>query len=441
MKLDILIKNLDFILTMDEGNTVIKNGNIGIKDGKIEFVNIPDSQLSSMEAERVIDGRHRLAMPGLVNTHTHCAMTLLRNYADDLPLEEWLFNNIIPVETTLKPEDIYWGTMLGIIEMIKSGTTSFADMYIHMDHVAKAVLESGIRANLSRSPFFFHGGSTDELIDECQECFDYFKKWDGTGNGRIKVYIEVHSTYLFNEETLRASAELAKSCGTGIHIHILETLHEVEASKRKYGAGSVEVCEKFGILDVPVIAAHCVYITDADMDVFREKGVGVAHNPTSNLKLGSGIARVPEMLRKGVNVAIGTDGTASNNNLNMFEEMHIAAILHKGTNRNPALVSAAEALRMATVNGAEAIGFKDEIGRIEKGMKADIILLDIDKPHLFPINNPLSAVVYSAQGSDVDTVIIDGKVILDKGNLTTIDEELVKHEVGRIVERIAGAGS
>jgi len=439
MKLDILIKNIDFTLTMDNNNTVIKNGNIGIRDGKIEFVNIPDSQLADVEADRVIDGRHRLAMPGLVNAHTHCAMTLLRNYADDLPLEDWLFNKIIPVETTLSPEDIYWGTKLGIIEMIKSGTTSFADMYIHMDEVARAVMESGIRANLSRSPFFFHGGSTNELIDECQDCFDYHRKWDGAGEGRIKVYIEVHSTYLFDEGTLRASAELAKSCGTGIHIHVLETLNEVEESKRKYGAGSVEVCEKFGILDVPVIAAHCVYVTDSDMDIFKAKGVSVAHNPTSNLKLGSGIARIPQMLEKGLNVAIGTDGTASNNNLNMFEEMHIAALLHKGTNRNPALVSAVDALRMATVNGAEAIGFKDEVGRIEKGMKADIILLDIDKPHLFPINNPVSATVYSAQGSDVDTVIIDGKIVLENGNLTTIDEELVKHKVGKISERISGA--
>ena len=175
------------------------------------------------------------------------------------------------------------------------------------------------------------------------------------------------------------------------------------------------------------------------MDIFKAKGVSVAHNPTSNLKLGSGIARIPQMLEKGLNVAIGTDGTASNNNLNMFEEMHIAALLHKGTNRNPALVSAVDALRMATVNGAEAIGFKDEVGRIEKGMKADIILLDIDKPHLFPINNPVSATVYSAQGSDVDTVIIDGKIVLENGNLTTIDEELVKHKVGKISERISGA--
>jgi len=416
---------------------LIENGNIGIKGGYIEFVNAVGEDLYSFNADRVIDGKHRLAMPGLVNAHTHCAMTLLRNLANDLALEEWLYNRIFPLEAKLVPEDIYWGTLLGIAEMIRSGTTAFADMYMHMDMVAQAVTEAGIRANLSRYPVVFSKNGCHEISDDSAGCFEYYRNWNGSANERIKVYIEVHSAYLFNEESLRNASELAERCNTGIHMHLLETARERDESILRYGTDPVQVCNDCGIFNVPVIAAHCVHLSDRDINILKEKDVSVAHNPTSNLKLGSGIARVPMMLEKGINVSLGTDGTASNNNLNMFEEMHIASLIHKGINSNPELINARQAVKMATVNGAKAIGFGDTVGVIKKGMKADIILLNTDKPHFCPMNDPISAVVYSAQGADVDTVIVDGNILMENRELITIDEELIKHKVREISKSIS----
>jgi len=363
-------------------------------------------------------------------------MTIFRNYADDLALEEWLFKRIIPAESKFGPDDVYWGTLLGIAEMIRSGTTAFADMYIHMDSVAQAVAETGIRANLSRNPVKFSGNNKENICDDAGGCFDYYRKWNGSANGRIKVYVEIHSTYLFNVQTLKSAAELAKQCGTGIHIHMLETSKELEDSIIKYGMDSLEICEKCGILDVPVLAVHCVHVADDGIIVLKDHSVNVVHNPTSNLKLGSGIARIPLMLEEGINVSLGTDGPASNNNLNMFEEMHLASLIHKGINRNSRLVSADQAVRMATVNSAKAIGFGGETGCIKKGMKADLIILDTDKPHFFPMNDPVSAVVYSAQGADVDTVIINGKIIMENREIKTMDEELVKYKAKEVSRRV-----
>lgn len=433
--MNLLLKNID-IITGEDSAGFIKNSNIGIKDGMIEFVGNDMDTIESFKPDRVIDGRHRLAMPGLVNSHTHSGMTILRNFADDLALEEWLFEKIFPAEERLTPEDVYWGTLLGIAEMIKAGTTAFADMYLHMDFVAQAVTEAGIRANLCRNPVKFNFGSEPGICDDTQGCFDYYKKWNGSADGRIKVYVEVHSAYLFNEASLKSAAGLAKSCGTGIHIHILETAREREVSKEKYGADTVEVCERCGIFDVPVLAAHCVHLTDENVEVLKNKGVYVVHNPTSNLKLGSGIARIPFMLEEGLVVSLGTDGTSSNNNLNMFEEMHLAALLHKGVSRNPKLIGADQTVKMATVNGAKAIGFGDETGCIKKGLRADLIILDTDKPHLCPMNNPVSAVVYSAQAADVDTVIVDGQILMEGRELKTIDEERAKSKVKEIAARI-----
>lgn len=433
--MNILIKNID-IIAADDNVRFIKNGNIYIKNNIIDFIGAPGEFARGFQPDKVIDGKNKLAMPGLVNTHTHCAMTLLRNYADDLALEDWLFKKIFPAEEKLTPEDIYWGSMLGIAEMIKSGTTTFADMYLHMDAVAEAVTDSGIRANLSKSPLKFNAGGRPGMVKDTQSCFAYYKNWNNSASGRIKVYIEVHSVYLFDAESLRESAEIAKQLDTGIQIHVLETLREREESIKEYGMNSAEACAEYGIFDVPVIAAHCVHVSDSDMDILKSKGVNVAHNPTSNLKLGSGIARIPHLLEKGINVSIGTDGTASNNNLNMFEEMHIAALIHKGAGRNPLLVNAEQAIRMATLNGAAAAGFGDETGCIRAGMKADLILLDTDKPHFHPMGDPMSAIVYSAQGADVDTVIIDGNIVMENRQLKTIDEELVKRKVGEITKRI-----
>lgn len=433
-ELDLLIKNAD-IITMNDESTVIKNGYIGIKDKKICYVS-PEYP-EAFKAGSEIDAAGKIAMPGLVNSHTHSAMTLLRNYADDMPLEEWLFDNIFPVEAKLTGKDVYWGTMLGIAEMIKSGVVAFADMYMFMDDVARAVTETGIKANLCKSAVQFFEGGELKRLDISQSAIDYYNRYHNSADGRIKVFIEIHSTYLFNEKTLTNAAGLAKQLDTGIHIHILETMAEVESSKKDYGMSSVEICKKTGVLDVPVLAAHCVHLTDHDMELLKEAGCSIAHNPSSNLKLGSGIARVPEMIDTGINVCLGTDGAASNNNLNMFEEMNLAALIHKGVAMNPQLMKSEAVLKMGTRNGAKALGFNDT-GVITEGMKADIILIDTDKPHFYPKNNPLSTIVYSAQASDVDTVIVDGNIIMKNRIFTSIDEERIKYEVHSLSDRLLG---
>ena len=435
--MNIVIEGVDILTSDSAVNSAadyIKNADIGIKDGRILFIEPAGTGPSDFKPDRRISGRHRLAIPGMVNAHTHCAMTLMRNAADDLPLDKWLFERIFPIEDRLMDDDVYWGTLLGISEMLKSGTTAMADMYLHMEAVVKAFSEAGMRVNISKSPLEFHsGGKVQDAFDEFR---DYYKKWNGRENGKIKVYLEVHSTYLWDYESLIRASDLAKELNTGIHIHLLETAKERKDSFEQYGKSPVEICVETGIFDVPVIGAHLVHVSKEDMDILHKYKVSAAHNPSSNLKLGSGIAPIPAMLDAGVNIALGTDGAASNNNLNMFEEMHLAALLHKGLGQNPELVNARQAFAMATVNGSNAIGFGSDTGVIKPGMKADIILIDTDKPHLNPLNDPYSAVVYSAQGADVDTVILDGNILMEKRELKTIDEEKVKYEAAAASMRL-----
>lgn len=437
--MNILIEGID-ILTGDPKTEYIGNAHIGIKDDKIEFIAAASEMPVDFKADRVISGRNRIAMPGLVNAHTHCAMTIMRNAADDLPLHKWLFEKIFPIEDRLTDEDVYWGTRLGAAEMIKSGTVAIADMYLHMDAAAKGILDTGLKVNLSVSPLEFHSEDGElkvrDLFDDCRR---YFHEWNGREDGRIKVYIEVHSTYLFDLASLKRSSELAGDLGTGIHIHLLETGKEKKESFYKYGKSPVDICVETGIFDVPVIGAHLVHVSEDDISLLKKYGVSAAHNPTSNLKLGSGISPVKQMLDAGVNVALGTDGAASNNNLDMFEEMHLAALIHKGVGYDPERVTARQAFRMATANGAKAVGFGADSGIIRAGMKADLILLDMDKPHLCPVNDPYSAIAYSAQSSDVDTVIVDGNILMEKRELKTIDEERVMYEVNRISQKLLNA--
>ncbi len=428
--MNILIKNVD-IITNDPILRTIINCNIGIRDGIIEFLSCMDNNFTDFKVDKVIEGKNKIAMPGLINTHTHSAMTLLRNFAGDKCLEDWLFNYIFKAEARLTPDDVYWGTLLGIAEMIKSGTTSFVDMYLFMDIVAQAASETGIRAVMTNSPV-----RLSTYKEEFQGTIDYYNRWNNSSNGRIKVFIEVHSVYLFNEILLQKAALLAKELNTGIVIHILETANEKERSLEMYGMNSAEVCEKTGIFDVPVIAAHCVHLTDNDIEIFKRKNVNVSHNPTSNLKLGSGIANIPKMIEKGINVCLGTDGAASNNNLNMFEEMNLAALIHKGVNMDPLLINTDTSIRLATVNGACALGFKNNLGIIKEGAKADIILIDTKAPHMNPITDLQSAIVYSTQASDVDTVIVDGDILMENRELKTIDLEKVIFNANKISNRI-----
>lgn len=413
-----LIKDVTLV-PMDGKNEVLDKTNIYFDNDIIHIGELKDD----LEVDRVIDGKNKVAMPGLINGHTHIGMSLLRNFADDLPLHDWLTKKIWPTEAKLIAKDVYWGSLLSIVEMIQSGTTAFCDMYFFMEEVAKALEESGIRGVLTRG-LIEEQGKNEEKLKETRELFE---NWHGKGNGRIKVMVAPHAPYTCSPDFLMECLKLAKELNTGIHIHLSETKKEVEDSFKNFGKSPIKHVYDLGLLDVHTIAAHCVHVDDEDIDIMKEKSVYPVNNPGSNLKLASGFAPVDKMLKKGISVALGTDGSSSNNNLNMFEEINLAAIVNKAVNLDAVSVSAMDALKMATVNGAKALDWFDEIGSIEVGKKADLILIDMDKPHLYPRHNIISSLSYSVQGSDVDTVIVDGKIIMEKRELKTLDVEKIKY--------------
>ena len=413
----ILIKDIDLLPIKGNGE-IIKNTNIYIVDNKIFHIG---DLLEDIDVERVIDGKNKLAMPGLINSHTHIGMSLFRNYADDLPLHEWLTQKIWPVEDKLNSKDLYWGSLLSMVEMIQSGTTTFCDMYFFMEEVAKGVEESGMRAMLTRG-LVEDKSNPDKKINEAR---DLYRNWHGKANGRIRTMIAPHAPYTCSDEFLLRTIDLARELNTGIHIHLSETKKEVEDSYSLLGKSPIKHVYDLGMFDIHTLAAHCVHVDDADIEIMAEKSVYPVNNPGSNLKLASGFAPVDKMLKSGIRVALGTDGSSSNNNLNMFEEINLAAMINKAVNMDAVSVPSLSALEMATINGAMALDWNYEIGSIEVGKKADIILIDIDKPHFYPRHNMVSALTYSAQGSDVDTVIIDGKIVMEKRIIRTLDIEQI----------------
>ncbi len=415
--MNLLIKNIT-ILPMDGKDEVIENTNMYIEDDKI--VHIGELK-EDIKVNRIIDGKNKVAMPGLINAHTHIGMSLLRNYADDLPLYEWLTKKIWPIEAKLTTEDVYWGSLLSMVEMIQSGTTTFCDMYFFMDEVGKGLEESGIRGILTRG-IIEESGKEKEKLDDTRELY---KNWYGKGEGRIKVMVAPHAPYTCSPAYLEDVMDLAHELDTGIHIHLSETKKEVEDSYKTYGKSPIKHVYDLGLFKLPTIAAHCVHVDESDIKILRENNVSPVNNPSSNLKLASGFAPIDEMLKFGVNVSLGTDGSSSNNNLNMFEEIHLASIVNKTVNMDAVSVPAITALKMATINGAKALLWDKEIGSIEIGKKADVILIDMDKSHLYPRHNIISSLAYSVQGSDVDTVIVDGKIIMEKREIKTLDVEKI----------------
>ncbi|WP_338826291.1 5-methylthioadenosine/S-adenosylhomocysteine deaminase [Moorella thermoacetica] len=404
---------------------VIAKGVIAINDDRLHYVGRADGLPAGWQADTVIEAGDMVALPGLVNAHTHAAMTLLRSYADDLPLKQWLEEKIWPREDRLEREDIYWGSKLALLEMIRSGTTTFADMYFHMDAVAEAVVEAGLRASLCQGLI----GLQDTSNKRLEAGISMVKEWHGAGEGRITTMLGPHAPNTCTPEYLTRVAETAAGLGVGLHIHLAETRGEVEDVKARYGATPVALVNKLGLLDLPVLAAHCVHLTTEEIAILAEKKVGVAHCPESNLKLASGVAPVKEMLAAGVNVAIGTDGASSNNNLDMVAETRTAALLAKGITGDPTVVPAHQALVMATLNGARALGLEKEIGTLEAGKKADLILVDMRQPHLMPPNDVEANLVYAARGSDVDTVIVNGKILMARGEVKTLDAEEIYAQV------------
>lgn len=408
-------------------------GEIGIEDGRFAYVGPPGTIPANWTPDETIKASGMAALPGLVNAHTHAAMTLFRGYADDLPLKEWLEEKIWPLEAGLQPGDVYWGTQLALLEMIRTGTTCFADMYFFMDQVAEAAVDAGIRACLSHGLI-----GVSETADKALKISRAFvKRWHNEAGGRITTMLGPHAPYTCPPGYLRRVVDLAAELEVPIHIHVAETAEERENILGDYKKSPVQLLEEVGLFNHHVLAAHCVHVSDEDIAILAEKKVGVAHNPQSNLKLASGIAPVPKMIARGVNVGLGTDGAASNNNLDMFEEMRTCALIHKGITGDPTVVSAYEALSMATVGGARALGL-EHVGVIAPGMKADLILVDMDRPNLIPRHNVVANLVYSALGSDVDTVIVDGKIIMSRGVFQTIDAERVYREAEKRARRLAG---
>jgi 5-methylthioadenosine/S-adenosylhomocysteine deaminase len=422
---DIIIKNA-YVLTMDPERGDLKNGTVVIEDGKITEI----GKKTDESAETVIDAKNSVVMPGLVNTHTHAAMTLFRGYADDLQLADWLEGHIWPAEAKLTAEDVYKGSLLACLEMIRSGTTSFADMYFYMDETAKAVEASGLRASLCHGLIELWNEEKGET--DLKEGKRFVRAWQGAADGRIKTMYGPHAPNTCSEEFLAKVREEASKDGAGIHIHLLETEAELLAMKERYGKCSVHLLEDIGFFGPDVLAAHCVWLSDGDIEILGKRGVNVSHNVISNMKLASGIAPVHKMLEKGVNVSLGTDGCASNNNLDLFEEMKTAALLHKVNTFNPTALPAWQVLQMGTVNGAKALG--TETGMLKVGKKADLIVVDMKKPHLTPCFNVPSHLVYSARGSDVRTTIVNGKVLMDDYRVLALDEQKVMEEAQKAAE-------
>jgi len=381
--------------------------------------------------DRVIEGEGKLLIPGLVNAHTHLAMTLFRGLAQDRPLMDWLEKEVWPREKKLSGEIVHWFSLLGLVEMIRSGTTAFADMYFFMEEVAEAVEKAGVRAVLS---YGIIAPTPERLEPELKKAENFAREWDGKAEGRIRAALSPHAPYTCGPEVWKKAVALCRELRIPIHTHLAETAEEVARWQKEKGRSPVEWLEELGVFGVPTLAAHCVHLSEKDMEILAAHGVSAVHCPTSNLKLACGIAPVVEMLRSGVNVCLGTDGAGSAGDLNMIEEMRLAGLLAKVKSGDPQALAAPEALSLATWRGAAALGWGKELGTIEPGRRADGVMIRLDQAHLVPDHDLLANLVYAAQGADVDTVFVDGRFLLLEGELQTLDEEKI---IGRCRELAA----
>ncbi len=433
--MDILFCGVTAVTVSDAG--VIENAYVGIKDGKIAYIG--DKEPENCKNARRISGKNKVLMPGFVNTHSHIPMTLLRGYADDYSLSDWLNNHIFPAEERLDTRSVSAGVLAGIAEMIASGTTSFSDSYFFCDAIAKAVDESGMKANIARSVTNFDAEIKLNEFKGTAEEVELKEKWHMHDGGRIRIDASIHAEYTTSSSLWNELGSYAREQDIIMQLHLSETRDEHDKCIKKYGKTPARLFADAGVFDARTLAAHCVWVSDEDMQIFKEKGVSVAHNPVSNLKLASGIAPVPKMLNMGINVGLGTDGVASNNNFDMFEELKLAAILHKGNSLDPTLISAPDAIALATVNGASAQGRAGECGAVKEGFDADLILIDFDKPHLTPCHNKVSNLVYACRGSDVCMTMVRGKILYENGEFKTIDWDRIKTELNDYgVPKISG---
>lgn len=430
----LLIKNADWINTQNEKREVLRNASILVRDGVIKEVGKTGVESTDVE----IDAKGKIALPGLINTHTHLSMTLFRGFADDMLLQDWLQKKIWPLEAKHTDETCYFGALLGSAEMIMSGTTSFVDMYFHMEHVAEAVAEAGLRGFLSYGVIdLFDQAKARKEQDSTRKFFDYVQ---ALGNPRIRFALGPHAPYTCSAETLLWAKEFAEKNGAILHIHIAETRREQADFQKQHGMRVVEYLDKIGALSENMLAAHCVWLTKSEVGLLAKAGVSVAHCPVSNMKLASGgVAPLPEMFEAGMAVGLGTDGPSSNNTLDMFETMKVCALLHKAHRWDPTVLNAQKVLDLATIEGARALGVQKEIGSIEAGKRADIILLNGRAPNMIPIHGKdtvISDLVYSASSANVDTTIVDGNVLMQNREIKSLNVDEVLSRTQELALRL-----
>ena len=427
--MSVLFENVLGLFEAPEDGFVLRHTGVYTAGGKIVHIgNVPED----VHVERRIDGAGKLLIPGLINSHTHIPMTILRNAADDLRFHDWLFGRILPLEEKLTAEDCYWGTQLGLMEMLRTGTTCFLDMYDFVDHLAEAVCDAGARAVLSRG---LMGGAEDLAGGErrLKEAVAEIARWKGRDN--LSFMLAPHAPYTCDPGYQREVAETARQLGLGLHTHIAESVREVEECVAKYGQRPTALLEETGLLTDRTVAAHCVHLDEADIGRLAACGVHVAHNPVSNLKLANGVAPVPKLLAAGVNVALGTDGAASNNTLNLFRDLSLATLIHKGVSGDPEAVPAAQGLEMVWGNGAKALGLGNA-GKLAEGFLADLALIDLSHANLQPQNDPVTALAYAASGHEVALTMVGGKILYENGAYPTIDAVRVYEEVEKTCRRI-----
>lgn len=428
----ILIKNASILNPVKEFKG---KKDVLIKNDLIFEIN---DEISDNNVDKVIDATDKILLPGFVNTHTHLSMTLFRGLADDLALDEWLNDNIWPMEANLNENYCYIGALLGAVELIKSGTTTFSDMYFYMEDVAKAVEESGIRAALSYGMIDF--ADEEKRKAEIEKNMRLFKNCHNTADGRIKVFFGPHSPYTASEELLKEVRKLADENDIKIHIHVSETQKEINDVSSEKGLRPFEYLDSIGFLGPDVVCAHSVWLSDEEIEIIKKHDVKISHNPCINMKLASGIAPVSKLLENDICVAIGTDGASSNNNLDIIEELKTASLLQKVSTLDPKVLTSDEAIAMGTINGAKALGLDDEIGSIEVGKKADLILIDTNNANMVPDSSKLSSnVIYSANGSNVDTTICNGVILMENKKLTTLDEDEIYQKAREAIDQLKKA--
>lgn len=434
-EIDLIVEG-DHVVTMDSEQRVIEAGAVAVNNGEIIDVGTSIEINEKYRAAEHLPGTGRVVMPGLINGHAHSAMTLLRGIADDLSLYAWLNEYIFPAEVRfVDPEFVRIGTQLACWEMIRGGTTTFVDMYYHPDVIAEVVQDCGMRAMISATVIDQKSPDAEDADDSLAKAIQYVRRWQDK-NSRITPIFGPHANYTLNAEQLQATRKAAKDLNAIISIHMAESPFEVQYAKETYGSGSVAMFDAIGFLDGPTIAAHMVWPSEEEILTLAEKQVGVIHNPTSNMKTAAGIAPVPAMRDAGIHVGIGTDGAASNNDLDMWEEMRLGALLQKVSNMNPELLAAQEVLQMATIEGARAIGLADSTGSLEAGKRADLIQVDFTDAHHVPTYDVISHLVYVTDEQDVITVIVDGALLMKKREILTQDTDRIREEATALAARI-----